>query len=239
MYLKQFLRLVLGAMGTFFALLSVYAVVTAVQGDDSGATAAVFFGIAAVVAFALPTPVSWLAGKVVGVIAPPLRRALAAVPRPRWKIRSPRFGSVRRAGGVLPAILAASTGDGIGLLSIVSGPDDPPADWTPGEMAAEQHMRAHGFPDARLTEPRFDEGVDIVAETAVARVTTQEQQVSVPMVRRLRDTLPDLASHLFYSTAGYTKITVATADKIGVSLFLIDAHRAVVPVNTHARRISP
>lgn len=239
MYLREVLRLLLGVMGVFFAVLSVYAVVTAVRGDDDGITAAVIFAIAAVVAFALPKPLAWLAGKVIGVLAPPLRKAIAAIPRPARTITLPRFGPARRAGGMLPAILAASTGDGIGLMSIVSEPDDPAADWTPAERTAEQHMRAHGLPDAELTEPRFGEGVDIVAATAVARVTTQEQPVSTPMVRRLRDTRPDLPSHLFYATAGYTKIAVETADKIGVRLFRVSGPGEVEPINASARRIGP
>jgi hypothetical protein len=237
-FVQKLLRIILNAVSGFCALLGAYATVTAFQGDDSASAAAVFFGILAIVAFALRKPVSWLAGKALGVITPPLRRMTAAVPRPGWESRLPRQRWPRRATGMLPAIIAASRMDEIGLLPVVFSPEDPAAEWAAEEEIAEQHMRAHGFPDAWLTGPRLADGVDVVAKTAVARVTTQQQPVSVPMVRRLRDTLPDLASHLFYSTSGYTKITVATADKIGVSLFHINGHDVVEPVNAAARRIT-
>ncbi|MEV4351079.1 restriction endonuclease [Actinoplanes sp. NPDC049596] len=231
MFVRKLLRILLSVVSAFCALVSVYATVTALQGDDSAPAAAVFFGIVAVAAFALRRPVSWLADRAAGVITPPLRRAVAAIPRPR-------FPAGRQPPGILLAIIGTTRADDLGLFPAVYGADDPPPQWTAEEEAAERHMRAHGFPDAQLTDRRRDDGVDIVAKTAVARVTTQEKPVSVPMVRRLRDTLPDLASHLFYSTTGYTKITVATADKIGVSLFLITRHGTVEPLNAGAQRIS-
>lgn len=218
---------------------SAFAAVTALQGDENGSSAAIVLGAAAILVFALTKPTAWLAGRVITSLTVLVRRVNALIPWhliPLPRVRLPEWAT--RGAAKIPMVLPL---DEPALLAVIFASRDnrwgkPENPWLPAEMLAESHMRAHGFPDARLSEPRGSEGADVVAETAVARVATRTEPVDTPMVRRLGDTHPELPVHLFYSTSGFTRIAVVTANKIGVALLHIDNEGTISPVNKAPRR---
>ncbi|GAA1645935.1 hypothetical protein [Actinoplanes couchii] len=266
MFVLKLLQIVLAVVGAFSSLIFLYALFDAFQGDDSAPAAAGFFGIVAAVSIALTALFHWLTGRADAASARsarktsarsaretsarpvrktsggPARKVEASAGSPSgWMGRIPRPRWGHRTAGLVSGVVAVSTMDGAGLLGVVTGlgddDDERSTDWLAEELLAERHMRALGFPDARLTEPRQGDRADIVAEAAVARVTTQAEPVATPIVRRLHATSPELAAHVLYATAGFTPIGTATADKIGVSLFHITRNGTVEPANESARQM--
>ncbi|WP_436528785.1 restriction endonuclease [Actinoplanes sp. HUAS TT8] len=168
------------------------------------------------------------------VVSPPLlsqRSGTAAhhgVTPPTSGVR-PQLGMTPPTSGVRPQLgMTPSARPGI------SAPTGPPADWREAERMAQRHMRNHGFPDARLTGDGADGGIDVIARAAVAQVKMQAKPVGPQVVRQLRGAKPQLDRHLFYSTSGYTKSALATADEIGVSLFVINQRGVIEPINRSA-----
>ncbi|BBH67719.1 hypothetical protein ACTI_44040 [Actinoplanes sp. OR16] len=112
-----------------------------------------------------------------------------------------------------------------------------PTDWKAAEEIAAAHMRATGFPDARLTGAGRDGGIDVASSLAVAQVKMLAQPVGAPAVQQLRGARLNMTCYLFYSTSGYTSAAQAMADELGVCLFGIDRTGAVEPVNAAARTL--
>ncbi|SDF97118.1 Restriction endonuclease [Cellulosimicrobium cellulans] len=112
------------------------------------------------------------------------------------------------------------------------------ADWRDAEELAVWHMRRSGFPDAAVTGPGADKGID-VADTkrrAVAQVKHLGSPVGAPDVQRLVGA-GHMASEyqLFYSLSGYTRQAVEYARGVGVCLFTYSIYGDVAPANEYAR----
>ena len=112
------------------------------------------------------------------------------------------------------------------------------ADWRDAEDLAVWHMRRSGFPDATVTGPGADKGID-VADTkrrAVAQVKHLGSPVGAPDVQRLVGA-GHMASEyqLFYSLSGYTRQAVEYAHGVGVSLFTYSIYGDVTPANDYAQ----
>ncbi len=112
-----------------------------------------------------------------------------------------------------------------------------PADWRTVEEIAREHMRAIGFPDARLTGGGRDSGIDVTAASGVAQVKMLALPVGGPAVQQLRGARPLAAHHLFYATSGYTRAATETAAEIGVCLFTVGRDGTVTAVNAAARML--
>src|SRR5690606_31303260 len=106
------------------------------------------------------------------------------------------------------------------------------ADWRDAEELAVWHMRRSGFPDATVTGPGADKGIDVAdpRRRAVAQVKHLGSPVGAPDVQRLVGA-GHMASEyqLFYSLSGYTRQAVEYAHGVGVSLFTYSIYGDVTP----------
>ncbi|MEX5261504.1 restriction endonuclease [Kocuria sp. CPCC 205263] len=100
------------------------------------------------------------------------------------------------------------------------------ATWQEAEASAQQWMRTHGYPDARLTSPGPDGGVDIFSSTAIAQVKHHKQPIGPGPIRELVD-LTLYSKYrgwgaVFFSTSGYTALALECGQEWGVPLFQRD-----------------
>lgn len=66
-----------------------------------------------------------------------------------------------------------------------------PLTWQEAESTACQWMRKNGYPDARLTQPGADGGIDVASSKAVAQVKHHSKPVDRPDVQQLLLNLTD------------------------------------------------
>jgi hypothetical protein len=81
-------------------------------------------------------------------------------------------------------------------------------------------MKWLGWPDARVTPPGSDGGVDVLGRRVVAQVKARVGLVGRPDIQQLYG----VAVHkrcvpLFFALAGYTREATMWADQAGVALF--------------------
>lgn len=103
------------------------------------------------------------------------------------------------------------------------------------ELVAVDWMRYLGFTDAAATPVGADEGIDVLAERAVAQVKKEGSPTTRPTVQQLHGvaTAKQRAA-LFFSMAGYTPPAIAWASQQGIALFQYDLQGTPQPVNPPA-----
>ena len=95
-------------------------------------------------------------------------------------------------------------------------------DWQHAEESVARWMRANGWPDATLTPPGADAGVDVVADLAVAQVKAWDRPVPRGEIQRFQGAAAAYPGEmLFFSTSGYSSKAVDWAEQYGVALFVI------------------
>ncbi|MGW7256525.1 restriction endonuclease [Streptomyces sp. NPDC054834] len=106
------------------------------------------------------------------------------------------------------------------------------------ELAAVDWMRYLGFTDAVATPVGADEGIDVLAERAVAQVKKEGSPTTRPTVQQLHGVAAaKQRSALFFSMAGYTPPAIAWASQQGIALFQYDLQGTPQPVNPPALRL--
>ncbi|MFK0059731.1 restriction endonuclease [Streptomyces werraensis] len=103
------------------------------------------------------------------------------------------------------------------------------------ELAAVDWMHYLGFTDAAATPVGADEGIDVLAEHAVAQVKKEGSRTTRPTVQQLHGvaTAKQRAA-LFFSMAGYTPPAIAWASQQGIALFKYDLQGRPQPINPPA-----
>jgi hypothetical protein len=117
--------------------------------------------------------------------------------------------------------------------------------WMAAEENAAAWMRDWGYPDARVTPPGRDGGVDVRSREALAQVKFEAAQVGAPALQRLvgaraREHHKEL---FFFSGAGFASTAVEYADTMDIALFQYDLlgrmtakNRCAANVITRARQ---
>lgn len=109
-------------------------------------------------------------------------------------------------------------------------------EWQEAEELAARWLRVHGFPDAAVTPPGADGGLDVVGRGIAAQVKNLSTPVGRPTIQQLVGANRHGARAACFSRAGYSASAVAFANQTDVALFTIDTSRdAVEPVNNIAR----
>lgn len=113
--------------------------------------------------------------------------------------------------------------------------------WQEAERHAAAWMRYLGYTDAAVTPPGPDGGLDVVAEHAIAQVKAEGHLTGSAVVRQLAG-LTVGGSHrgkatVFFSTFGYSRDAVATAEEIGVALFRFGEDGEAVAESSAAARL--
>lgn len=113
--------------------------------------------------------------------------------------------------------------------------------WQDAEHHAAAWMRYLGYTDAAVTPPGPDGGLDVVAERAIAQVKAEGHLTGAQVVRQLAG-LTVGGTHrrkdiVFFSTFGYSRDAVATAEEIGVALFRFADRGEAVPESSAAKRL--
>jgi hypothetical protein len=106
--------------------------------------------------------------------------------------------------------------------------------WSVAESLAAAHMRALGFPDARVTSAGADRGIDVVATDGVAQVKYLSRPVGGPDIQRLRGAAFGVEAVLFYANTGYTTAALQAANESGIALFTYDEAGTVLATNLRA-----
>ena len=104
------------------------------------------------------------------------------------------------------------------------------------EQNAADRMRELGFSDARITPAGADNGIDVVASSALAQVKWRGAQVPRADIQRLfgaRGHRRDV-SLLFFAASGFSKAAVECADELEVMLFSYDPDGTITPHGRHA-----
>lgn len=85
-------------------------------------------------------------------------------------------------------------------------------DWRSAEHACTAWMTRHGWPDATVTPPGADGGIDVTARNAAAQVKRQQKSVGRPALQRLRGAAPDPNTRLlFFTSSGYSPAAIEFA----------------------------
>lgn len=109
------------------------------------------------------------------------------------------------------------------------------SDWRTAEALAAWHMERLGLTGATLTASGADQGIDVVADDAVAQVKHFGTPVGAPVVQQLRGAAHGVDWALFYALSGYTDPAVRYADSANVALFSYTTGGHVAAVNAAAR----
>lgn len=103
------------------------------------------------------------------------------------------------------------------------------------ELVAVDWMRYLGFTDAVATPVGADEGIDVLAEQAVAQVKKEGSRTTRPTVQQLHGVaVARQRAALFFSMAGYTPPAIAWASEHGIALFEYDLQGTPQPANPPA-----
>ncbi|MER7485122.1 restriction endonuclease [Streptomyces sp. NPDC126497] len=106
------------------------------------------------------------------------------------------------------------------------------------DLVAVDWMRSLGFTDAVATPVGADEGIDVLAERAVAQVKKEGSRTTRPTVQQLHGaaTAKQRAAP-FFSMAGYTPPAITWASHQDIALFPYDLQGTPQPVNPPALRL--
>jgi hypothetical protein len=102
----------------------------------------------------------------------------------------------------------------------VATPREPP-DFAAYERAAARWMRTHGFPDAHVTMPGIDAGLDVIAKGAAAQVKAWSKPVGRPELQRLKGAALYGDKLFFFSRGGFTSAAREYASRPDVRMELI------------------
>jgi hypothetical protein len=106
------------------------------------------------------------------------------------------------------------------------------------ELVAVDWMRYLGFTDAVVTPIGADEGIDVLAEGAVAQVKMEGSPTSRPTVQQLHGVAGAQNKRaVFFSLAGYTRPAFDWASEHGIALFQYDLQGTPTPVNPPAQQL--
>lgn len=113
--------------------------------------------------------------------------------------------------------------------------------WQQAEKHAARWMHYLGYDDAEVTPTGPDGGIDVVAGKAIAQVKAEGYQTGSRVVRELAG-LTVRGTHrkkdlLFFSSFGYTRDAVTTAEELGVALFRFADKGTAVAVSSAAKRM--
>lgn len=91
--------------------------------------------------------------------------------------------------------------------------------WQSAERAACEWMRGHGWPDAAMTTPGADAGLDVIAAGAVAQVKYQVRPVGRPALQKLAGAAPPAREMLFFSNAGFSAQAIGFGRERSMGLY--------------------
>ncbi|MGW4125067.1 restriction endonuclease [Nocardia sp. NPDC004711] len=108
------------------------------------------------------------------------------------------------------------------------------------EANAAVQMRLLGYPDAAVTDPGADGGIDVRAKGAIAQVKWRTGQVSRPEVQRLFGARANNfdTQMFFFAASAFSRHSVQYADSVYMALFTYDPTGRVTPINDTAKRIT-
>lgn len=107
------------------------------------------------------------------------------------------------------------------------------------ELVACEWVTYMGFGPAHVTPVGPDQGIDVVASTAVAQVKMEAVATGRPVVQQLFGcAVAEGKTGILFSLAGYTREAIAWADRVGLPLFRFDLQGLPSPVNGSARELA-
>ena len=111
--------------------------------------------------------------------------------------------------------------------------------WQAAERNAATWMRHWGYPDATVTPPGPDGGIDVTATGALAQVKFTAAHVGAPALQRLVGARGHHHDHalLFFTGTGYAKPAVDYADMMRIALFRYAFDGTMTAVNPAAHAI--
>lgn len=111
--------------------------------------------------------------------------------------------------------------------------------WQEAELNARDWMRMRGFPDAQLTAPGADAGIDVWCRSAIAQVKYEARDVGRPQLQRLVGARGRRECQLlFFTGSSYSQQALVYADEMGIALFQYAVDGRMRPVNKAAVSIS-
>ncbi|MCL9759190.1 restriction endonuclease [Frankia sp. AiPa1] len=110
-------------------------------------------------------------------------------------------------------------------------------DWSGAEIVAASWLRRLGYPDAQVTPPGTDGGVDVFAVGAVAQVKWEEKKAGIRYVQRLVGSSSLGQDLFFFSKTGYTAQALkwSQTSEHRVALFIMRPDGDLDAANRHAR----
>jgi hypothetical protein len=111
--------------------------------------------------------------------------------------------------------------------------------WQSAEENAAAWMRYWGFPDAQLTPPGSDGGIDVRAKRALAQVKYEARDIGREVLQRLvgaRGREQD-RTLVFFTGAGYSDLAVEYANEMEIALFKYALNGSMNPLNRAARHL--
>jgi hypothetical protein len=113
--------------------------------------------------------------------------------------------------------------------------------WQDAERHAAKWMHYLGYADAAVTPPGPDGGVDVAADRAIAQVKAEGHLTGSAVIRQLAG-LTVGGTHrgkacLLFSTFGYSRDALSTAEEIGAALFRLADGGEAVAESTAAKRM--
>lgn len=103
------------------------------------------------------------------------------------------------------------------------------------ESAAAEWLRFFGFPDAQVTPPGADRGVDVASVGVVAQVKAEMKPTGRPVIQQLYGVAAHRGTRsAVFSLAGSTDEAIEWADEAGVALFSFDLQGRPQPDNASA-----
>lgn len=109
--------------------------------------------------------------------------------------------------------------------------------WQDAERCAAIWVRAMGHPDAAVTPPGADGGIDIAGRHVLAQVKFRTVKATRPEVQQLLGAAGRREVELFFfSTSGFTADALAWATGVGIAAFQLQFDGSIVPMNAPAAR---
>lgn len=109
--------------------------------------------------------------------------------------------------------------------------------WEAAEHLAAAYLRDHGYPDAQVTPPGNDKGLDVVGRAVTGQVKYLARPVGAPMLQQAVGASSG-REVVFFSRSGYSPAGVEYATVEEIALFTIELPDTVRPINRRARFIA-
>lgn len=109
--------------------------------------------------------------------------------------------------------------------------------WQQAEHVAALALQHFGFPDARVTGPGTDGGLDVTGRSVAAQVKYTSVPVGRPVIQQLVGASGGRQT-AFFSRSGYSSHAIAEANRHGMALFKLTLPSTVTPVNAAASELT-